>query len=102
MPTTPGRRRSVSMRDYEYIAIALYKREMERSNAGYSFTITGVLGQIMRGEIPPIPQKLLDAGKVRAKLEREERAKNPKPPIEAKELEPDSEDLRPGGGIFTF
>jgi len=102
MPTTPGRRRSVSMRDHEYIAIALYKREMEINNAGYAFTITGVLGQIMRGEIPPIPKKLLDAGKARAKLEREERAKNPKPPIEAKEPEPAPEDIRPAGGIFTF
>ena len=103
---TPGRRRSVSMRDGEYIALDLYKRDLERNNSAYAFSITGVLGQIIRGEIPPIPEKLLAAGRVRAKLEREERAKNPRPKIVVNT--PDegpgtgTEDMRDGGEIFTF
>lgn len=95
------------MRDSEYIALDLYKRDLERNNSAYAFSITGVLGQIIRGEIPPISDKFLAAGRVRAKLEREERAKNPKPKIVVKkesDIEPEiaPEDMRPAGGIFSF
>ena len=97
--STPGRRRSVSMRDYEYVALDMYKCELAKHNPGHAYSITGVLGSIMQGEIPPIPKKYLDAGRVRAKLERDERAKNPKPKNTS---EIAAEDMRPGGGIFSF
>jgi len=94
-------RRSVSMRDGEYIALKLYTEHVDEANAG-DFTMTGVLKMVLFGELPPIPQKYLDMGRREAKIEREERARNPQSTSASKTKEKEEQEFRSGGNIFTF
>ena len=91
-----GRRKSVSMRDYEYFALKFYKEHLNEH--GSEHNMTSVLRDIAFGELPPIPKKFLDMGRIEAEKARDERAKNPAPPIK----ESEEKDFRVGGGIFTF
>lgn len=92
-----GRRKCVSMRDDEYIALKLYKDHIVKEQGGIH-TVTSVLKMVLFGELPPIPQEYLELGRREAKIVRDERAKNPAPPTKEKE----EQEFRVGGGIFTF
>ena len=54
-------RNSVSMRDSEYIALGMYMEELNKHQGGDPRTRTAVLKMVLFGELPPIPQKYLDA-----------------------------------------
>jgi len=93
-----GIRRSVSMRDGEYIALGLYKEELVKANPHNDYSRTGVLKMILFGEIPPIPQRLLVMGDRMAKENRKNKVNEP---VKVVKKEPEVIE-RPGGGIFTF
>lgn len=96
-----GVRRSVSMRDCEYIALGLYVEQLAKDNPQEAYTKSSVLKMTSFGEIPPIPMKFLEMGKKLAKIEREEREK--KKTEDKEELtKKEPEEFRSGGGIFTF
>ena len=79
------------MRDYEYIALGLYMNHLNERNGQYSRT--GVLSEIMIGELPPIPSEYINQAKIIAKEE------SIKKQMKTKK----EEDKAPiGGGIFTF
>lgn len=94
----PGIRRSVSMRDCEYLALGLYVEQLAKDNPGTDYSRSNVLKMTSFGEIPPIPMEYLEAGKKLAKIEREERERNPTPEPPKKP----PEEFRGGGDIFTF
>lgn len=97
-----GVRRCISMRDSEYIALNLYRDSLD--NKGFTVngeevpTTTGVLRMILFGDIPPVPKKFLDDGRIMAKEARKSYVKNPK----KTEIVEDVIEDRPGGSIFTF
>lgn len=93
-----GIRRSVSMRDCEYLALGLYVEQLTKDNPGDVYSRSNVLKMTSFGEIPPIPMKYLEMGKKLANIEREERKRNPQP----EPLKKPSEEFRGGGDIFTF
>lgn len=68
-----GARRSVSMRDGEYIALELYMNHLNEHNKSDLHSRTSLLKMIMFGELPPIPQKYLDIGRKEAVKERKEK-----------------------------
>jgi hypothetical protein len=97
------------MRDGEYIALKLYTEDIIKER-NLDLTLTGVLKNVLFGELPPIPHKYLEIGEREAKLLREERAKNltteapSEAPSEAQSKAPEKEkdEFRRGGHIFTF
>ena len=96
-----GIRRSVSMRDCEYIALGLYVEHLAKENPQNDYSRSKVLKMTSFGEIPPIPMKFLEMGKTLGKIPREAREKNKaNPPADPKKKEP--EEFRSGGNIFTF
>ena len=96
-----GIRRSVSMRDCEYIALGLYVEQLTKDNPEEVYSRSSVLRMTSFGEIPPIPMKYLEMGKELAKIEREEREKS-KANGTDKAPKKEPEEFRSGGGIFTF
>ncbi len=89
-----GSRKSVSMRDYEYVALGLYMERMNEQGGRYSRT--SILSAIMIGDLAPVPMELIESAKVIAKEESLKRR------IKSKENNT-TEDAGPiGGGIFTF
>jgi len=108
-----GARRSVSMRDGEYIALELYMNHLNEHNKSDLHSRTSLLKMIMFGELPPIPQKYLDIGRKEAVKERKEKVaaalvkrqnqtKKTEEKIEEKIEEKDHIEGRVGGDIFTF
>ena len=91
-----GRRRSVSMRDFEYIAFDLYAKFLTKAS-DVDHSITSTLRGVFMGKIPPVPQKYFDMGMELALKDRAEKEKE-----DASPEEPDLDDGRVGGGIFTF
>ncbi len=68
-----SRRNCISMRDVTYIALRLYKEQLNE-HFGTDHSITGLGQRILQGEAPPIPKDLLKkAGEV-ARISREKRA----------------------------
>ena len=90
-----AKRRSISMRDGEYIALRMYKEELNLTHGEDVYAMASTLKCILFGELPPIPKRLLDIGKEEAKKAMEERIKHP-----PKSRDPGEH--RPGGEIFTF
>ena len=91
-----GRRRSVSMRDFEYIAFDLYS-DFLTETSGADHSITSTLRGVFMGTVPPVPQKYFDMGMELALKDRAEKEKEDASPEES-----DPDDGRVGGGIFTF
>jgi len=93
-----GRRRSVSMRDFEYIAFELYAAFLTEES-GTDHSITSTLRGVFTGKIPPVPQKYFDMGMEKALEDRAEKEKEEASPKKPPEHDDDG---RVGGGIWTF
>lgn len=93
-----GTRRSISMRDGEYIALRMYKDALNARQNKRVYCMTSVLKGIMFGELPSVPKQLLNIGMEEARLLHKEREM-------ASEKEEEKEDPPEpiiGGGIFSF